>query len=86
MEKSNKENLKEEEIKNLENLAFIDVGGTKITISLLESQKYKNVEVIPIKSDSFASKDFITIKKGYEMGLVEITELEKRCGCSIVID
>ena len=76
MEKSNKENLKEEEIKNLENLAFIDVGGTKITISLLESQKYKNVEVIPIKSDSFASKDFITIKKGYEMGLVEITELE----------
>ena len=76
MEKSNKENVNEKKVNNLENLAFIDVSGTKITIELLESQKHKNVEVIPIKSDSFATKDFITIKKGYEMGLVEITELE----------
>lgn len=76
MEKSN-DNLKDEsKIKKLENIAFIDIGGTKITVELLESQKYKNVEAVPIKTDGFGSKDFITIKKGYEMGLVEITELE----------
>ena len=66
--------LKEEE--NLENFAFIDIAGNKISFELLDSQKYLNVEAIPIKSDSFGRKDFITIKKGYEMGLVEITELE----------
>lgn len=78
MEKSNENIIKDSEIvdENLENFAFIDVGGTKISFELLESQKYKNVEVIPIKSDSFGAKDFITIKKGYEMNLVEITELE----------
>ena len=76
MEKSNENTDSIEDIKNLENFAFIDVGGNKITIELQESQKYKNVEVIPIKSDSFGSKDFITLKKGYEMSLVEITELE----------
>ena len=78
MEKSNENILNETEkiSENLENFAFIDVGGTKISIELLESQKYKNVEIIPIKSDSFGTKDFITIKKGYEMNLVEITELE----------
>lgn len=69
---SENENNKE----NLENFAFIDIGGTKISVELLESQKYKNVEAIPIKSDSFGAKDFLTIKKGYEMNLVEIKELE----------
>lgn len=59
-----------------ESFCFIEIGGNKISFELLESQKYKNVEVIPIKSDSFGSKDFITLKKGYEMNLVEITELE----------
>ena len=54
---------------NWENFAFIDVGGTKISFELLESQKYQNVEVVPIKSDSFGGKDFITINKGYEMNL-----------------
>lgn len=73
--KADNEALKENE-ENLENLAFIDINGTKITIELLESQKYKNVEVIPIKSDSFGAKDFITLKKGYDMNLVEIKELE----------
>lgn len=81
MEKSNEKSINEiegkiEGIEKIENFAFIDVGGTKISFELLESQKYENVEIIPIKSDSFGSKDFITIKKGYEMNLVEITELE----------
>ena len=73
--KADKDILKEKK-ENLENFAFIDINGTKISFELLESQKYKNVEVIPIKSDSFGTKDFITLKKGYEMNLVEIKELE----------
>ena len=72
--KADNDILKEKE--NLESFAFIDIAGNKISFELLDSQKYKNVEAIPIKSDSFGRKDFITIKKGYEMGLVEITELE----------
>ena len=79
MEKSN-ENIEKgginEDLKNIENIAFIDINGTKISIELLDSQKYENVEAIPIKTDFFGKKDFLTIKKGYEMGLVEIKELD----------
>ena len=79
MEKTNKniENSESiEDLNKIENIAFIDVNGTKIAIELLDSQKYENVEAIPIKSDYFGKKDFLTLKKGYEMGLVEIKELE----------
>lgn len=79
VEKANKniENSKAiEDLNKIENIAFIDINGTKISIELLESQKYENVEAIPIKSDFFGKKDFLTLKKGYEMGLVEIKELE----------
>ena len=65
-----------EDLNKIENIAFIDINGTKISIELLDSQKYENVEAIPIKSDFFGKKDFLTLKKGYEMGLVEIKELE----------
>ncbi|WP_405288522.1 ARPP-1 family domain-containing protein [Methanobrevibacter sp.] len=79
MEKANKniENSEAiEDLNKIENIAFIDINGTKISIELLESQKYENVEAIPIKSDFFGKKDFLTLKKGYEMNLVEIKELE----------
>ena len=74
MDKSDK--IISEDVEKLEKMAFIDVNGAKISIELLESQKYKNVEAIPIKSDEFGKKDFLTLKKGYEMHLVEIKELE----------
>ena len=74
MDKSDK--VISKDVENLEKMAFIDVNGAKISIELQESQKYKNVEVIPIKSDEFGKKDFLTLKKGYEMNLVEIKELE----------
>lgn len=79
VEKSNKEIENSEIIEDLnkiENIAFIDLNGAKISIELLESQKYENVEAIPIKSDFFGKKDFLTLKKGYEMNLVEIKELD----------
>ncbi len=79
VEKSNEKienNDINEDLKNIENIAFIDINGTKIATELLDSQKYENVEAIPIKTDFFGKKDFLTIKKGYEMGLVEIKELD----------
>ena len=79
VEKTNKniENSEvNEDLNKFENIAFIDINGTKISIELLDSQKYENFEAIPIKSDYFGKKDFLTLKKGYEMGLVEIKELE----------
>ena len=79
VEKANKniENSESiEDLNKIENIAFIDINGTKIAIELLDSQKYENVEAIPIKSDYFGKKDFLTLKKGYEMGLVEIKELD----------
>ncbi|MGN0105358.1 ARPP-1 family domain-containing protein [Methanobrevibacter ruminantium] len=79
MEKSNKEIENSEIIEDLnkiENIAFIDLNGAKISIEILESQKYENVEAIPIRSDFFGKKDFLTLKKGYEMNLVEIKELD----------
>lgn len=79
VEKSNKEIEKSEIIEDLnkiENIAFIDLNGAKISVEILESQKYENVEAIPIRSDFFGKKDFLTLKKGYEMNLVEIKELD----------
>ena len=79
VEKSNKKteiNKVSEDLENLQNFAYIDLNGTRIAIELLESQSYENVEAIPIKSDFFGKKDFLTLKKGYDMGLVEIKELE----------
>lgn len=79
VEKSNKEIENSEIIEDLnkiENIAFIDLNGAKISVEILESQKYENVEAIPIRSDFFGKKDFLTLKKGYEMNLVEIKELD----------
>lgn len=61
----------------IENNVFMNFNGLKVSFELMEKQEYKNVTAIPIKTDKFAKKDFITVKKGYEMGLVEIKELEK---------
>ena len=75
MEKADKNISIDEE--KVENFAFIDMNGVRICIELLDSQKYENVEVIPVKSDFFGKKDFLTLKKGYEINLVEINELEQ---------
>ena len=46
VEKSNEKqenNEINEDLKKIENFAFIDINGTKIAIELLDSQKYENV-------------------------------------------
>ena len=55
---------------------YMNFNGLNISLDILEKQSYSNLTVFPIKSDYFAKKDFITLKKAYEMGLVEIKELE----------
>ena len=77
MEKSNQDaDNVEFKSENVENTIFLEINKTKISFELLESQEYENVEVIPIKSDFFGKKDFLTLKKGIDLGLVEIKELE----------
>ena len=53
MEKTNKniENSESiEDLNKIENIAFIDVNGTKIAIELLDSQKYENVRLKTLHS------------------------------------
>ena len=86
MSKTEKLNdIKEESIEDMEiiekrdsikNTIFMNFNGLNISLEVLEKQTYKNVQIVPIKTDAFAKKDFITLKKGIEMGLVSIKELD----------
>lgn len=44
---------------------------------LLAPQTHENVTVIPIKSDENTKLDILTLKKGMELGLVEVKELQQ---------
>ena len=54
----------------------IVIDDTNVSLELLESQKYKNMEVIPVKLNSCSNKDYLTLKRGIRAGFVEITECE----------
>ncbi|WP_405294238.1 ARPP-1 family domain-containing protein [Methanobrevibacter sp.] len=45
-------------------------------IELLAPQSYRNISIIPIKSNSNTKLDLLTLKKGFELGLVEVKECE----------
>ncbi|MBR5503185.1 MAG: tubulin-like protein [Methanobrevibacter sp.] len=76
----NEESIEDMEISekrdSIENTIFMNFNGLNISLEVLEKQTYKNVQVVPIKTDAFAKKDFITLKKGIEMGLVSVRELD----------
>lgn len=55
------------------NIVIDDIG---ISLELLESQKYKNMEVIPVKLNNIGNKDYLTLRRGIKAGFVEITECE----------
>ena len=83
MSKTEKHDLSEESIEEVEilnnnskNTIFMNFNGLNISLELMEKQSYKNFEIVPIKTDYFAKKDFLTLKKGIEMGLVSIKEME----------
>ncbi len=54
----------------------IVIDGTNVSLELLDSQKFKNMEVIPVKINSNNPRDYLTLKRGIRAGFVEITECE----------
>ena len=53
---------------------FID--GLEVSLELLDSQSYRNMEVIPIRMNNSKNQEFLTLKRGMDAGVVEITECE----------
>ena len=54
-------------------------------IELLESQSYKNIAIIPVKTPPTYKFDMITLKKGFELGLVEVKECENSTVNTIIV-
>lgn len=54
----------------------IVIDGIDVSLELLESQKYKNMEVIPVKLNNIGNKDYLTLRRGIRAGFVEVTECE----------
>lgn len=52
------------------------IDGTNVSLELLESQKYKNMEVIPVKINKNGHRDYLTLKRGISAGFVEVSECE----------
>ena len=52
------------------------IDGTNLSLELLESQKYRNMEVIPVRINCNGNRDYLTLKRGIKAGFVEITECE----------
>ena len=52
------------------------IDGINVSLELLESQKYKNMEVIPVRINCNGNRDYLTLKRGIKAGFVEITECQ----------
>ncbi|WP_298501101.1 ARPP-1 family domain-containing protein [uncultured Methanobrevibacter sp.] len=53
------------------------ISALKSEIEFLDSQVHKNMAIIPIKTPINYNIDILTLKKGFELGLVEVKECEK---------
>ena len=53
-----------------------EVGELNSGIELLKPQSHKHVAIIPLKTEPNYALDILTLKKGFELGLVEVKELE----------
>ncbi len=54
----------------------ISIDCNNVSLELLESQKYKNMEVVPVKIKRNGNRDYLTLKRGINAGIVEISECE----------
>lgn len=54
----------------------IKIEGANLHLELLEIQKYKNMEIIPIKTSNNKNRTYLTLKRGIDTGIVEINECE----------
>ena len=52
------------------------IDGINASLELLRSQKYRNMEVIPLKLNNCSNREYLTLKRGIISGIVEITECE----------
>ncbi len=54
-------------------------------IEVLKAQSHENMAVVPLKSKISYKLDILTLKKGLELGLVEVTECEKSTVNTVVV-
>ena len=45
-------------------------------LEFMDAQVHKNIAIIPLKTPANYGFDVITLKKGFELGLVEVKECE----------
>lgn len=54
----------------------IVIDGIMVSLELLNAQRYRNMEVIPVSLNRNGHKDYLTLKRGISAGFVEISECE----------
>ncbi len=54
----------------------IVIDGMRVSLELLNAQRYRNMEVIPVRINRNGHNDYLTLKRGISAGFVEITECE----------
>lgn len=54
----------------------IVIDGMRVSLELLNAQRYRNMEVIPVRINRNGHNDYLTLKRGIRAGFVEITECE----------
>lgn len=54
----------------------IVIDGIDVSLELLESQRYRNMEVIPVRLNNNGHNDYLTLRRGMSAGFVELTECE----------
>ena len=54
----------------------IVIDGIRVSLELLNAQRYRNMEVIPVSLNRNGHKDYLTLKRGISAGFVEISECE----------
>ena len=54
----------------------IVIDGMRVSLELLNAQRYRNMEVIPVRINRNGHNDYLTLKRGIRAGFVEISECE----------
>jgi len=60
------------------------ISNITLDFELLERQEYREITMIPIKT-GYSNLDLLTLKKGFELGLVEVSECEESTVNEIMI-
>jgi len=55
-------------------------------IELLDAQVHKNMAIIPVRTPKNYKFDIMTLKKGFQLGLAEVREMEKSTVNTLIVD